>query len=157
MRYLVFAAAALAISVSPAVAGPGKGGGKGKGNGPGAVVGHKHGNGRGQAEERGRNVVVDAYRNDRGRVVRYSASSCPPGLRWKNNGCVPPGQLKRRYAIGTRLDRDYGYTPYASIPVAYRTYYGLPDNYRYIYRDGYIYQVDPTSYIVRQVIEAILR
>ncbi|MFZ5618784.1 MAG: hypothetical protein ACOZAA_15830 [Pseudomonadota bacterium] len=38
------------------------------------------------------------------RIVRdYYGSNCPPGLAKKNNGCLPPGQAKKRYAIGRRV------------------------------------------------------
>jgi hypothetical protein len=30
---------------------------------------------------------------------------CPPGLRKKNNGCMPPGQAKK-WAVGKQLPRD---------------------------------------------------
>ena len=29
---------------------------------------------------------------------------CPPGLAAKNNGCLPPGQAKKRYAIGEAVE-----------------------------------------------------
>jgi hypothetical protein len=36
---------------------------------------------------------------------RYRGRYCPPGLRKKGNGCVPPGHA-RRWAIGRPLPRD---------------------------------------------------
>ena len=32
-------------------------------------------------------------------------AGCPPGLAKKNNGCLPPGQAKRRLALGERFLR----------------------------------------------------
>ena len=65
-------------------------------------------------------VVIREYISD-----SYSRK-CPPGLAKKHNGCLPPGQAKKRYEIGrplevvweplpgyvlTRLDPPpYGYT-----------------------------------------------
>ena len=40
--------------------------------------------------DRDRNVVRTYYRTE------YAAGRCPPGLAKKNNGCLPPGQAKRR-------------------------------------------------------------
>ena len=82
---------------------------------------------------------------------------CPPGLAKKNNGCLPPGQAKKLFAQGQRVPNGYnGYTPYGSIPYNLRNRYDLNDNYRYIYRDDYIYQVDPATLIVHRILNAIL-
>lgn len=35
----------------------------------------------------------------------YTSHRCPPGLRKKHNGCMPPGQAKR-WAVGKPLPRD---------------------------------------------------
>lgn len=81
---------------------------------------------------------------------------CPPGLAKK--GCMPPGQAKKLYNVGQRLPYGYnGFTPYGSIPYDLRDRYDLDDDYRYIYRDDYLYQVDPTTLIVQQVLGALLR
>jgi hypothetical protein len=90
--------------------------------------------------------------------VGYGVGGCPPGLAKKNNGCLPPGQAKKLYNVGQRLPYgNNGFTPYSQIPYDLRRQYGLNDNYRYIYGDGYLYQVDPTTMIVSQVLNAILR
>lgn len=55
---------------------------------------------------------------------------CPPGLARKNNGCLPPGQAKKQYAV---RDSWQGYTFRPSL-------FGL-GNYgdgRYLYSDGYL-------------------
>ena len=88
----------------------------------------------------------------------HGARHCPPGLAKKNNGCLPPGQAKKLYNVGQRLPYGYNsYTPYNQIPYDLRTRYDLDDDYRYIYRDDYLYQVDPTTLIVQQVLGALLR
>ena len=108
---------------------------------------------------------IDYNRNgvdDRGEGYRYSNSryggaNCPPGLAKKDPSCVPPGQAKRMFREGQRIGNGYSYyTPYANIPVNYRTTYNLDDDYRYIYRNDYIYEVDPTTSLVRRVISLIL-
>ena len=89
--------------------------------------------------------------------VGYGTGGCPPGLAKKNNGCLPPGQAKKLFNVGQRLPYGYnGYTPYGSIPYDLRSRYDLNDNYRYIYRDDYLYQVDPTTLVVQRILNAIL-
>ena len=99
---------------------------KGKGNSHGGPKAGKHDNdrGRGDNDDRGNSggpafdrradpsgvpyqqiVIIDRDRN----VVRtyyrteYDAGRCPPGLAKKNNGCLPPGQAKKLWAIGQPL------------------------------------------------------
>ena len=91
---------------------------------------------------------------------KYGAwgNSCPPGLAKKNNGCLPPGQARKRYNVGQRWSNNYGQTwSYNQIPYDWRQQYGLSSNDRYYYRDGYIYQVDRRTNLVEQVLSAILR
>ena len=89
--------------------------------------------------------------------VGYGTGGCPPGLAKKNNGCLPPGQAKKLFNVGQRLPYGYNsYTPYGSIPYDLRRQYDLNDNYRYIYRDDYLYQVDPTTLVVQRILNAIL-
>ena len=38
--------------------------------------------------------------------TQIKAGHCPPGLAKKHNGCLPPGQAKKRWAIGRPLPRD---------------------------------------------------
>jgi hypothetical protein len=84
--------------------------------------------------------------------------SCPPGLAKKNNGCMPPGQAKKMYDVGQRYNRNFGdMWGYNQIPYDLRTRYDLDDDYRYYYNQGYLYQVDPATLLVRQVISALLR
>ncbi|TMJ12743.1 MAG: hypothetical protein E6G94_13150 [Alphaproteobacteria bacterium] len=86
------------------------------------------------------------------RDQRYAVTEgCPPGLAKKHNGCLPPGQAKKAYAVGQRIQRDAfrGY----SIPAAYTPlYYDNPD---YYYRyDGYgdIYRVDSGTNLISGLI-----
>lgn len=128
MRTLLLLAGAAALaSTSLALADPGKGHGN-----PHAVKGY-------------------------GGHVGYGTGGCPPGLAKKNNGCLPPGQAKKLFAQGQRVPYGYnGYTPYGSIPYNLRRQYDLNDNYRYIYRDDYLYQVDPRTSVVQRILSAIL-
>lgn len=86
----------------------------------------------------------------------YGTGHCPPGLAKK--GCLPPGQAKKLYSIGQRVPYGYDrYTPYNQIPYDLRRQYDLDPYGRYIYDQNYIYRVDPTTMVVRQVLDAILR
>jgi len=99
-----------------------------------------------------RNRIDDRRENYR-YSMRWGANACPPGLAKKNNGCLPPGQANRLFAQGQRVPRGYNnYTPYTRIPSRYYNQYNLRNGYRYIYRDNYIYEVDPTTLLVRRII-----
>ena len=83
---------------------------------------------------------------------------CPPGLAKKNSGCLPPGQAKKLYNVGQRYPVNYGDRwSYDQIPYDLRRQYDLEQDERYYYGDGYLYQVDPKTMIIEEVIRAILR
>ena len=94
-----------------------------------------------------------------GRMYALDArGSCPPGLAKKNNGCLPRGQAKKSYNVGQRYNRNFGNTwTYNQIPDYLRSQYGLDRTDRYYYNNGYLYQVDPKTMLVQQVISALLR
>lgn len=50
-----------------------------------------------------RDIIRDYLRDN---YVR----NCPPGLAKKHNGCLPPGQAKKRYRIGEYLAHDVEYS-----------------------------------------------
>jgi hypothetical protein len=87
--------------------------------------------------------------------VGYGHGGCPPGLRKK--GCMPPGQA-RKLARGQRWLQSYGSRySYGQIPYDLRNRYDLDPRDRYYYGNGYLYQVDPRTQLVQQVISALLR
>jgi hypothetical protein len=71
--------------------------------------------------------------------------------RWSSN--ARRAQWNRGYHFG----RHYSYTSYRALPRVYVQRYDLSPRYRYVYRDNYIYQVDPTTYAVTRVIDALTR
>ena len=84
--------------------------------------------------------------------------SCPPGLAKKNNGCLPPGQAKKLYNVGQRYNRNFGNLwSYNQIPYDLRDRYDFDQSDRYYYNNGYIYQVDPRTMLIQQVVSALLR
>jgi Ni/Co efflux regulator RcnB len=79
-----------------------------------------------------------------------TAQGCPPGLAKKNNGCLPPGQAKKRYAVGTRLPQTVVYQPAPTILVQRLT--PVPVGYRYVVVDGDVLLLNSAS---RLVVDAI--
>lgn len=111
-----------------------------------APAGAKPGNGHGHGNQHGY-----GYNGP----VGYGHGGCPPGLR--NKGCMPPGQAKK-LARGQRWQDAYGSRyGYGQIPYDIRRQYDLNNQYRYYYNNGYLYQVDPRTMVVQQVISALLR
>lgn len=97
----------------------------------------------------GRDVRPD-FRPGEPRFVGFDRG-CPPGLAKKGNGCLPPGQAKKLFARGQRIDRDWfeGYR----VPVAYRSFYQDTPDYYYSYDDsGYIYRADRGSDLISGII-----
>ena len=41
----------------------------------------------------------------------FAAGNCPPGLAKKNNGCLPPRQVNRPWAVGQSLPPEIIYQP----------------------------------------------
>ena len=143
---LSIAAAAVALTATPALADKG---GHGRGDKE-----WKHGDDRNWGDR-------DNDRSERNRYgYRSSYRNCPPGLAKKHNGCMPPGQARKmaRWSRGERLPQGYNsYTSYNQIPYSYRQRYNLDPNNRYIYRDNTIYQVDPRTQIIQQILGGQVR
>ena len=130
MKQLILLAGAAALGFAgPALAKPGNG--------------HGHGHGYG-------------YQNDR-EAFGYGVGGCPPGLAKKHNGCMPPGQAKK-LARGQRWQSMYGSRyGFGQIPYDLRNRYDLDPRDRYYYGNGNLYQVDPRTMLVQQVISTLLR
>jgi hypothetical protein len=75
---------------------------------------------------------------------------------WQNGVCVKMHRVKggpAPYAVGYVFGPNYAYTTLSDIPQPVVTYYKLDTNKRYVYKDGYLYEVDPATYAVTQVID----
>ncbi|MTI01618.1 hypothetical protein [Roseibium sp. RKSG952] len=125
MNKLPCLAIVAAIALSPAVVSAGNGNGKGKNS-----------------------IQVQRVSPQQGIVVQGNAGHCPPGLAKKAVPCVPPGQVKNRYQIGDRIDRDYVW-----INDPYR--YGLKRNGYYVRAGDYVYGIDPDTHKVLNLIGAV--
>ena len=147
MHRMVFAAAALAM-VLPAAAvadKPGKARGKGKGH----------------AVEHGDDVQVTVHFDTRQReIVRdyfvrtHGRDNCPPGLAKKNNGCLPPGQAKKAYAIGRAVPPSvivHELPPDLSVRLG-----PAPRGYRYAVVDGDLVKLALGTALVVDAIEGLV-
>ena len=134
---LILGASALAIS-APAFAKSDKGHGHG---------GHgKHGT-----------IAMDHSKHGKGKMYAYG-KGCPPGLSKHQGYCMPKGQFKKLYSAGQRYPSNYGNMwSYNQIPLDLRNQYGFNQQSRYYYGDGHLYQVDPRTMLVQQVVNAIMR
>jgi hypothetical protein len=130
MKHLILIAGAVALaSTTAAYAKPGNG----------------HGNSRGVALVHGKGHGATGY----------GVGGCPPGLAKK--GCVPPGQAKKLFGVGQRVPYGYnGLTRYGALPYSVRSRYQLDPYSRYIYRDDYLYRVDPATMVVSQILRTVL-
>jgi hypothetical protein len=90
------------------------------------------------------------FRPDGRRFAGFDGG-CPPGLAKKGNGCLPPGQAKKLFQRGQRIERQWfeGYR----VPLAYRSFYQDTPDYYYSYDDsGYIYRADRGSDLISAII-----
>ena len=74
-------------------------------------------------------------------------------VRWANRGTM----RATRYRVGYRFGPNYGYTAYSALPPTYVRRYRLNRDDRYVYSNGNIYVVDPTTYAVTRVLNALAR
>ena len=133
--------------------------------------GGKHGNKHSQKEDRKaekkaekrerEEIKQGAYFNDQQRTFarEYYTTTykdgkrCPPGLAKKNNGCLPPGQV-RNWAVGQPVPRNVIVYPVAQ-PVI-RMLPPAPVGYRYERIGGDIVLVQQQSNIIVDIIQVLL-
>jgi hypothetical protein len=75
--------------------------------------------------------------------------------KWDNGVCLSMKRVKGTppRAVGYVFGPNYTYTPVTDLPAPAVTYYKLGTDFRYVYDNGYIYVVDPTSGAVTRVID----
>ena len=85
----------------------------------------------------------------------HSKVNCPPGLAKKNNGCLPPGQAKKRYVIGQSLPRGI---VVGELPAELSVRIGpAPAGYRYGILDGDLVKLAVGTMLVVDAIEGLVR
>lgn len=79
--------------------------------------------------------------------------------KWRDGVCVSTHRVRgdAPYKVGYVFGPSYGYTTFSTLPGPVVTYYNLDANARYVYSDGYVYVVDPTTYAVTRVLDVISR
>lgn len=91
---------------------------------------------------------------DRDAIERYikndRRSTCPPGLAKKHNGCLPPGQAKKKYRVGDRLPDDVVFYPVGDDLL--RILSPLPRGYEYVQIDKDILLISEAG---KKVIDAV--
>jgi hypothetical protein len=75
--------------------------------------------------------------------------------KWSDGVCVSMHRVKGKppFEVGYSFGTTYTYTPYTDLPQPVVTYYHLNSDGRYVYNDGYLYVVDPTTGAVTKVID----
>jgi hypothetical protein len=117
----------------------------------------KHGRGQGPRSEA---VIVQPMRvivpeRDRTRVYTYYRSEfasgrCPPGLAKKGNGCLPPGQARKLWAVGQPLPPAVVYYPVP--PVLIEQLAPVPAGYGYVQVDNDVLLMDMATRMVADAI-----
>ena len=102
-----------------------------------------------EKDKHSRNVVV-IDRNET--VVVTGNRKCPPGLAKKNNLCMPPGQYKKLYHVGGRLDRDLVTVRPVSRDIL-RRLDPAPWGYRYVRVDNDVLLVEKQTNEIDAIIE----
>jgi hypothetical protein len=88
-------------------------------------------------------------------VKQHGRGKCPPGLAKKNNGCLPPGQAKKRYVVGHPLPRGI---VIGELPVELSIRIGpAPAGYRYGILDGDLVKLAIGTLLVVDAIEGLVR
>jgi hypothetical protein len=96
-----------------------------------------------------RTIVREYYQADAGR------RKCPPGLAKKHNGCLPPGQARKQYAIGHDLGPDVVIFP---LPPDLDVRLGAPPRgYRYGIINGDVVKLAVGTLLVVDAIDGLIR
>ena len=77
--------------------------------------------------------------------------------KWNDGVCVSTHRVKGTapFNVGYAFGQTYAYTPYSDLPQPVVTYYKLNQDQRYVYSNGYVYVVDPTTWAVTRVIDTL--
>jgi Ni/Co efflux regulator RcnB len=115
---------------------------------------------KGQAKARGNDAHVTVVFGDKDRsaardyfVSRYGRGNCPPGLAKKNNGCLPPGQARKRYVVGQRLSPD---VIYIDAPADLVVRLSPPSGHKYVVVDGDLVKLAIGTLLVVDAIDGLI-
>jgi len=107
-------------------------------------------------------AMADRNNNHNNHGNRHNAKVCAKWrgghcVRWDNHGYRVSKARHARWNTGYRFGPRYAYTSYRALPRTYVSRYNLSPNYRYVYNDNYIYVVNPRTYAVERIINALMR
>src|SRR6185369_14800627 len=114
---------------------------------------------KGKGHDKGAPTVLVFNDHDRDEVHRYwvdtfGRGNCPPGLAKKHNGCLPPGQAKKRYVVGQPLPTTVVIQP---LPPVLVTRLGpAPRGYEYAVVDVDVVKLAVGTRLVVDAITALL-
>jgi len=94
-----------------------------------------------------RTVVYTYYRTE------FAAGRCPPGLARKGNGCLPPGQARKLWAVGQPLPPTVVYYPVP--PVLVQQLAPVPPGYEYVQVDNDVLLMDMVNRMVADAIDGL--
>jgi hypothetical protein len=84
-------------------------------------------------------------------VKEHGRGNCPPGLAKKQNGCLPPGQAKKRYVVGRSLPQG---VVLENLPIELSVRIGpVPAGYRYGIVDGDLVKLAVGTMLVADAID----
>jgi len=87
-------------------------------------------------------------------VEKHGRGKCPPGLAKKHNGCLPPGQEKKRYVVGRPLPTT---VVVDEVPPELVVRIGVaPRGYRYGIVDGDLVKLAVGTALVVDAIQGLL-
>jgi hypothetical protein len=87
-------------------------------------------------------------------VEKHGRGGCPPGLAKKENGCLPPGQAKKRYTIGHKLPKG---VPAGPPPAELSIRIGAPPaGYTYVVVDGDLVKLAVGTMLVVDAIDGLI-
>jgi hypothetical protein len=114
--------------------------------------------GKGKDKDQADAVVVFSGRDrDAARaywIESYGRGNCPPGLAKKQNGCLPPGQAKKRYVVGHPLPPAIIVQP--APPVLLSRLGPVPAGYEYVIVDGDLVKLAVGTRLVVDAISALV-
>ncbi len=84
----------------------------------------------------------------------HGRGNCPPGLAKKHNGCLPPGQAKKRYAVGHPLPAGVVQLP--PPPELSRRLGPPPHGYVYVMVDGDLVKLAVGTMMVVDAVQSLV-
>jgi hypothetical protein len=88
-------------------------------------------------------------------VEEHGRGGCPPGLAKKHNGCLPPGQAKKRYAVGRAMPKGI---VVGSVPAELSVKIGAPPaGYVYAIVDGDLLKLAVGTMLVVDAVEGLVQ